>query len=77
MLIEMEEEPFSGQLRIEGGEFGAVGEEGGAGTDIASGVLVAWQCEGQEEGIVMGDVVEVFDIHLEVTERREIGFDGP
>ncbi|MFN3486370.1 MAG: hypothetical protein ACK44W_12935, partial [Planctomycetota bacterium] len=57
------------QVRSESGGVGgvvgmSVGDEGGAGAYVPSGVLVARQALGGGRGPIKGDIAEVFDVGL-------------
>ena len=71
-FLQVFEEAFDGELSVVDGERVTVGEELGTGGEFSDGVLEARKVEGSDAGVVVGDVVEVFDVHLEACE----GFAG-
>ena len=74
---EVFKEAFDGELSVVDGEGVAVGEELSTGGDLSDGVLEAREVERSDAGVVVWDVVEVFDVHLEACEGLAGLLDGP
>jgi hypothetical protein len=66
-----------GHLGVCGRDGVSVGDELGTGGEFPDGVLVSGEAELLHLDVVVGYVVEVFDVHLEVREGFVGLFDGP
>jgi hypothetical protein len=76
VALEVGEKVFYGEGGVGFGEFVGVVKEESAGGFVADGVLEAGKRTLEHLGVKVGDVAEGFDVHLEVREGRECGFDG-
>ena len=74
---EVLEEASDGEFSVVDGEGVSVGEELSTGGNLSDGVLEAREVERSDAGVVVGDVVEIFDIHLEACEGLAGLLDGP
>jgi len=75
IALQVLQQTTNGEFGIGDRQFAAVGQERGAGLDAANGVLEFGQAKSLHLRPVVRDVVEVFDIHLEMRQGGVTCFD--